>query len=100
MAFLDWCVLSGKQMQELELKIHEVLFPNIEFEYREYCRKRGLDYSSSNIDRHWRNAKCDVLTLWCHIWYGGDILVTSDGYRILGKAIPKSVEDVEELASA
>ncbi|UCH65134.1 MAG: aminopeptidase P family protein [Ignavibacterium sp.] len=29
-----------------------------------------------------------------------DILVTSDGYRILGKAIPKTIQEVEELASA
>ena len=28
-----------------------------------------------------------------------DILVTEDGYRILGKAIPKTIEEVEELAS-
>ncbi|MGD8305759.1 MAG: aminopeptidase P family protein [Ignavibacteria bacterium] len=28
-----------------------------------------------------------------------DILVTEDGYRVLGKPIPKTVEEVEELAS-
>lgn len=28
-----------------------------------------------------------------------DILVTEDGYRILGKAIPKTIEEIEELAS-
>jgi Xaa-Pro aminopeptidase len=28
-----------------------------------------------------------------------DILVTNDGYRILGKAIPKTIQEVEELAS-
>jgi len=28
-----------------------------------------------------------------------DILVTNDGYRILGKAIPKTIKEVEELAS-
>jgi Xaa-Pro aminopeptidase len=39
-----------------------------------------------------------------YIDFGGiriedDILVTEDGYRILGKPIPKTVEEVEELAS-
>ena len=29
-----------------------------------------------------------------------DVLVTEEGYRILGKPIPKSIEDVEELASS
>jgi len=26
----------------------------------------------------WMNKKCDVLTLWSHIWYEGDIFVTRD----------------------
>jgi Xaa-Pro aminopeptidase len=29
-----------------------------------------------------------------------DILVTDDGYRVLGKPIPKSVDEIEELASS
>jgi hypothetical protein len=30
------------------------------------------------LERDWRNKKCDVLSMWCHIYYGGDIFVTSD----------------------
>lgn len=30
------------------------------------------------LSHKWLNAKCDVLALWSHIYYGGDIFVTSD----------------------
>jgi len=29
-------------------------------------------------ERLWKNAKCDVLALWSHIWYGSGIFVTGD----------------------
>jgi len=76
--FYDWCLYSGEEMSELELKIHQILFPNIEFEYKEFCGKRGVDPNNKEVDRDWRNPKCDVLALWSHIHYGGGIFVTRD----------------------
>lgn len=61
----------------LEESIHRILFPAIEFLHSDYCSVRGLDPKSDN-DRPWRNAKCDVLAMWSHIHYDGDIFVTSD----------------------
>ncbi len=29
--------------------------------------------------RAWLNRKCDVLSMWCHLHYGNDVFVTSDG---------------------
>lgn len=78
MSYLDWCVASDEQTEAFERKIHEILFPNIEFEYGEYCRNHDLDSTDSKIDARWRNAKCDVQAMWCHIAYGGDIFITSD----------------------
>jgi hypothetical protein len=75
--YLDWCVVAGDDPIDLEKRIHMVLFPDIEFEYASYCINRARDVAGP-IDRKWKNAKCDVLTMWCHIWYGGGIFVTSD----------------------
>jgi|SRR6185295_10140099 len=73
--FFDHCVMSdGKDT--LEQGIHNVLFPNIEFMWVDYAKARDL--SVDFLDKNWRNAKCDLLTLWCHIKHGGDIFVTSD----------------------
>lgn len=72
--FDDWCVVAGDRMVELERKIQKLLFPNIEFSYDDFSRKHGLD--PSNAYWRWVNAKCDVLSLWSHIWYGGGIFVT------------------------
>lgn len=74
--FLDWCIFADDQMLKLERQIHYVLFPNIEFDYGAFCKARDLDHNQKNPQ--WLNAKCDVLALWCHIYYGGDIFVTSD----------------------
>jgi len=43
MSFLDYCVLGGGEATRLDQEIHGILFPKIEFEYMEYCKKRGLD---------------------------------------------------------
>jgi hypothetical protein len=77
--FLDWCLAADDQMVQLERKIHEVLFPSINFDYGEYCKKYGLDPDNSGeIGQKWRRKKCDVQALWSHINAGGDIFVTSD----------------------
>lgn len=60
----------------LERQIHEILFPNIEFDWVIYAKARELPVDT--INKNWRNAKCDVLALWCHIKHGGGIFVTSD----------------------
>ncbi|MBU6482635.1 MAG: hypothetical protein KGS09_19100 [Nitrospirae bacterium] len=73
--FFDHCVMSGEN-NTLEQDIHNVLFPNIEFMWVDYAKARGLAVDS--IDKNWRNAKCDVLALWCHIKHDRDVFVTSD----------------------
>jgi hypothetical protein len=76
--YSDWCVTASVPMLELEQKIHEILFPKIQFSYEEFCKKKGLDPKSGEIDRHWRNPKCDVLAMWSHIQNGDGIFVTKD----------------------
>jgi hypothetical protein len=76
--FWDWGIYADDQMVRLEREIHEVLFPNIEFDYVLFCQRQGFSPDSKEVDRKWRNAKCDVLTMWSHIYYSGDIFVTAD----------------------
>ena len=73
--FWDRCVFADGN-DTLEQEIHNVLFPNIEFMWVDYAKARGLAVDSP--DKNWRNAKCDVLALWCHIKHGGGVFVTSD----------------------
>jgi len=73
----DWCLAAGIHRVELERKIHRVLFPDVEYSYEEFCRKRDLD-PNSGVDWLWMKAKCDVLMMWSHIWYGSGIYVTRD----------------------
>ena len=75
--YWDWCLWTNDKLVELERQIHSILFPNIEFVYTDYCAARGIT-DTSQVDRKWRNAKCDVLAMWCHVNYGGHIFVTSD----------------------
>lgn len=76
--YLDWCVISGPDLELLEKKIHEVLFPNVEFHWKDYCLARGLDPAKQFLVPGWRNPKCDVLALWSHIFQKRDVFVTSD----------------------
>ena len=74
--FWDHCVMTDES-DTLEQEIHNALFPNIEFMWVDYAKARSLAVDS--LDKNWRNAKCDVLALWCHIKHGGGVFVTSDG---------------------
>jgi hypothetical protein len=73
--FYGYCVYGGGS-ETLEKDIHDVLFPTIEYNVSEYAINRGLPANTS--DHKWRNAKCDVLALWCHIKSQGDVFVTRD----------------------
>lgn len=61
--FWDWCLWTGNKKIELERKIHGILFPDIEFNYKEFCKKHSLDIEDRKRDRRWLNAKCNVLAL-------------------------------------
>jgi hypothetical protein len=75
--FFDHAYWGSDKMEKLGREIHSILFPGIEFLWQDYCSVRGLP--DDTIDHKWRNAKCDTLALWSHIWHGGNIFVTSDG---------------------
>jgi len=79
MCYYDWCVYSDDAMVQEERRLHEILFPNLDFRYRDFCARHGVDVTVEPPDGRWLNAKCDVQALFCHIREGGGIFVTSDG---------------------
>jgi hypothetical protein len=76
--FWGWALWSGEELQALEQRIHGVLFPNQPLTLQECLDNAEPGQDPQVIEREWRRDKCDVLSLWCHIWYGGDIFVTAD----------------------
>jgi hypothetical protein len=76
-SFFDWCILGGEELSKLDEEIHRILFPEVEFDYAEFCAARGME-RNSELDRRWRNARCDVQIMWCHIHYAGEVFVTMD----------------------
>ena len=76
--YCGYAVISGAEMESLERKIHYILFPNLPFDYSEYCSRFGIDPNSEIVNRKWRNAKCDVQAMWCHINYKNEIFVSQD----------------------
>jgi hypothetical protein len=86
MAFPDWCYPAVAEPTTLERNIHEILFPTIDFENRNYRTRVLNDPTSDTGDPQWRNKKSDVLVLWSHIHFHGDIFVTSDNnFRSVSK---------------
>jgi len=65
--------MSGAESLRREREIHRILFPNIAFLAKEHCPEG--DHSGRE---RWRNAKCDVQTMWCHLHYGGTHFATND----------------------
>jgi hypothetical protein len=76
--YWDWAYWAEPEMVDLERKIHNILFPNVEFLWTDFCSARGWDPNARPVDTKWRNAKCDVQALWSHIHHHRSVFVTSD----------------------
>ena len=77
MAYIGHCVIHGTGMERLERQIHDILFPNVRFSYPDHLAELGPRVTQRHRES-WRNAKCDVLSMWSHIHYDADIFVTTD----------------------
>lgn len=78
-AFWDNCLGVDADSTNLEPRLHDILFPEIPFHWEEFKIKNGLPPGAGTAGTKWLNAKCDVLALWSHIHFKGDVFVTSDG---------------------
>lgn len=64
-AFVDYCIVGGGEATELYYQIGKTLFPG--------------GYSGSESDKTLsRNQVCDVLMMWSHVRYNGDVFVSRD----------------------
>lgn len=76
--FWERCLWASDESAALERTIHSILFEHRPFECPE-----GLGSDFKVDPPHpdyvaWRNAKCDVMMMWCHIHYGADVFITAD----------------------
>jgi len=88
-SFWDHGLLTDEAMIDRERRIHEILHPETEFDYADYCRRLGIDPKTEPSERRWRNAKCDVQVLWSHIHHGGELLVTNDLNFVKESKLPR-----------
>jgi len=80
-SFFDQALMAeddNDPMVLLERQIHQILFPNVEFEWPRYASARGISVNDIEAMGAWRNKKCDVQALWSHIYHRRDVFVTSD----------------------
>ena len=77
-SFIGYCLMSGRWLSKLDKEIHTILFSENETEYPSFCQKHGYNPKNKEKWTDWVNMKCDVLTLWSHIWYNGYVFVTRD----------------------
>jgi hypothetical protein len=78
-SFWDCSLWSDDSMKSLERSIHDILFPEVQFDWIDFCKAKGLNAEIINAKSRWRNAKCDVQAFWCHAYHKQNIFVTSDG---------------------
>jgi hypothetical protein len=78
-SFLGWSILAADEDIALMEQLHRVLFPGQPFHFKDAVAAAGPGADPDIVERKWRNRLLDVQALWCHIHYGGDVFVTSDG---------------------
>jgi hypothetical protein len=77
-SFPDWYIEPDDAMAALEKQIHEILFPQSEFDWQDYADANDLDPDSLSPYGDWRRHKCAVLGMWSHIHNKRDVFVTVD----------------------
>ncbi|HEV7990565.1 MAG TPA: hypothetical protein VGP25_02020 [Gemmatimonadaceae bacterium] len=90
--FWDHMLWTDDAMIEFERQIHDVLHPDIQFEYGDHCRELAIGPEAMPPERRWRNAKCDAQVLWSHIHHGGELLVTNHLNFIKQSKLPRLIE--------
>ena len=65
-SYWDHCIYAEEPTVKLSEDISKVLF-----------NTHSQPTSSKDLKK-WRNSLCDIQTMWCHIYYGNDIFLTTD----------------------
>jgi len=74
----DWNILSTPEQEDLEREIHAILFPNVQFFWRDFRFAHGIAEKSPPFTCPWRQCKADVQAIWTHIEAERDVFVTAD----------------------
>jgi len=77
-SFPDWCIEPDTGMAALQKQIHDILFPQSEFEWPDYADANGFDPDSLSPYGDWRRQKCAILEMGAHISSKRDVFVTAD----------------------
>jgi hypothetical protein len=76
-SFPDWCIETDDATQAIEKKIHDILFPQSQFTWEDYCEENGIDPLFSPRG-DWRKFKCDVQSMWAHTHNKRDVFVSAE----------------------
>ncbi len=76
-AFTEWNLLPTEEMEDIEHEIHSILYPSIQYAWRDYRKAHQIEAATPSKDSPWRAAKCDVQMMLAHIEAERDVFVTS-----------------------
>ncbi len=96
-SYWDHALRASQEDTELERRIHEVLFPKIDFDFADFARTTGIEPTDTKSPeaRRWRNAWCDRQMIWSHMHHRRTRFVTSDrNFKSLEKQGLTEVETI------
>lgn len=76
-AFPKLGVLPTEELEDIEHEIHSILYPSIQYAWRDYRKTHQIEEKVPPKESPWRAAKCDVQMMLAHIEAGRDVFVTS-----------------------
>jgi len=77
-SFPGWCIEPDDTVTTFEKKIHDILFPQSEFDWPDFADAHGFDPDSLSPQGDWRRYKCAVLEMGAHISNKRDVFVSAD----------------------
>jgi len=77
-AFKEFNLLPTEDMEDIEHEVHSILYPSIQYAWRDYRKALQIEETTPSKDSPWRRAKCDVQMMLAHIRHERDVFVTSN----------------------
>ncbi len=77
-AFKEFNLLPTEEMEDIEHEVHSILYPSIQYAWRDYRKAQQIEETVPLKDNPWRLAKCDVQMMLAHIRHERDVFVTNN----------------------
>ncbi len=87
MWFIGHGIFRNQKLIKLDEDIHTILFPDIDYKWKDFLKRNSTDPDLA-LSKY-KNYRCDVISMWCHIFHKTDFFVSNDSNFFKPSKLPR-----------